>query len=817
MSGTVSVYIDPRMTGEEEIVIPEVTKEDKKKDKKKTEEKESEKKGMMQERNRRRPPKKRKKMAKKKKKSPGSAKSRDSKDSKEKKDKAAAVSLTKLDRNKFGKFIAEQEQEFKEISDFIEVHPFFCNMSSKFKKLLEMSLRKESYVFDTVMVRQGEPLIGLYFILKGEATVTVEPHKHPKQYPHLWPFEAGMDIYAMEFEYLRESRRAAILRQYEDPAVWDIIPEELAIRRTEGYAAIEKWQKERHINLCSIHEGEVIGDTEMLMNLPTNLYTIKCTANTDVFILDTKNFERLVGKRNVTTIDVMRESVISKLKTRMDTKQGNLVPLLKFLHLKLTEQILPTQKPLPPLKNSKTLPDKDVQIRQMLEWFKDGKVELVNPIVPGAYYYKELMKEKARKRENARKKLAENPSITAKIRAQRKAKPIRQPRSLAAIRESLRQMMEAEVIAMNTKDKRKLKKKKTHSEPSSQMTSNVPSEMGSRDISRASSQKDGEPPYIPKTSEKPEKSENNHLLSVKSKSQKHSSSDKQPNTKKVNITSETPRKDKDLPMIYEERTQEEIILRQTSVEGKFDSNANIRWKGRNSVDGNLDSNANAKSKNRKKSRDETDSKYKERKNSVPKASDTFITEVGNNNRLENVETLLNSKTPLNIKTNGSDEEKRFVLPPLTGKTKTSEDSSGESVSKWNIPMKFVNDRIQKRFSEQFREVTEDMDFLSSDNNLTLLENKIQAFHLKYGNGSKSHQNLPKLARFTDAAQEEEEGPKGGGKVWVKKRSCRFADNTVKVKDHSHIRHYVVPELPQFDDVRKKKHVVQLLLNGAVNK
>lgn len=42
-----------------------------------------------------------------------------------------------------------------------------------------------------------------YVYFSGQANITVEPHKHPKQYPQLWPFEAGIDIYSIEFEYLR--------------------------------------------------------------------------------------------------------------------------------------------------------------------------------------------------------------------------------------------------------------------------------------------------------------------------------------------------------------------------------------------------------------------------------------------------------------------------------------------------------------------------------------------------------------------------------------------------------------------------------------
>ena len=63
-------------------------------------------------------------------------------------------------------FQSDHEKEFAEISDFIEGHPFFCHMPNKLKKLLEMSLRRETFIFDTVLIKQGEPVQGLHFILK---------------------------------------------------------------------------------------------------------------------------------------------------------------------------------------------------------------------------------------------------------------------------------------------------------------------------------------------------------------------------------------------------------------------------------------------------------------------------------------------------------------------------------------------------------------------------------------------------------------------------------------------------------------------------
>lgn len=54
-------------------------------------------------------------------------------------------------------------------------------------------------------------------------------------------------------------------------------------------------------------------------------------------------------------------------------------------------------------------------------------------------------------------------------------------------------------------------------------------------------------------------------------------------------------------------------------------------------------------------------------------------------------------------------------------------------------------------------------------------------------------------------------PKRGGKVWIKKRLCQFANSTLKVNGHQHIRYKIVPELPEFDKVKTLQHVMHRLL------
>ena len=45
------------------------------------------------------------------------------------------------------------------------------------------------------------------------------------------------------------------------------MPEDIMIRRNEGYAAIEKHMQEKKISLCTVQAKEVLGDVETLLGL----------------------------------------------------------------------------------------------------------------------------------------------------------------------------------------------------------------------------------------------------------------------------------------------------------------------------------------------------------------------------------------------------------------------------------------------------------------------------------------------------------------------------------------------------------------------
>ncbi|XP_052808059.1 uncharacterized protein LOC128236936 isoform X3 [Mya arenaria] len=724
--------------------------------------------------------------------------------------------LMVIDQELFDRSLkAEQEAKYAEIREFIDGHPFFKDMSSKLKKLMEMSIRKERYIFDTNIIRQGDPVVGLHFIISGSADISIQPKKHQSQYPHLWPFEAGVDQIAIEFEHLREARRAAIMRKYEDPSVWETKSEELVIRREQGYAAIEKHMKESHISLCSVQTREVLGDIESLMNLGTYIQTVRCTSDTHCFVLDTKNFERLVSNRkaNPTTMDVMREYVKSKLATRMRMKQADLIPFLGYLFQKLNEQMLPQAKKVEPFKMSKSIPGADEEVAHLLQYFREGQdVMLLKPIVPGVVYYKELMHEKAKLR--AQQKIASGKAgDSIKLGSVYRTRVNRKPRSIAQIRESLQQMMEAEVIEMETKKfrKKKPKRKKSPKSPKSdrhhifnvqetprtligsekeKQDNGKPRLMGLMEALRKSEKSDAQEPNSPGSDLPPQLMEFKGAAvgSVDASDAENQSEARGRQVPPVFIT-EASKAEIQLPAIREEKTQEEIILRggsPTKTPSALDTSRSRFEKPATPKTHRTDASKSPrphsiKDKTSRKGSGKGNKRSKSLSSTPTPKPDAYNTESSPNAQNEyskdavpTLPLLTGSQTSLNQE-------------GVTARTDDTTGSSNKSQG-WQTALRFVNERVQDRLTKSlFEEKSAYKDYETSEGSLKLLENRIQAFHIKYGMGQRT-KNLPPLKRYK---LDSEVDPKPGGRVKVIRQACRFSNAEYLVKDHSHIRHKMV--------------------------
>ena len=101
---------------------------------------------------------------------------------------------------------------------------------------------------------------------------------------------------------------------------------------------------------------------------------------------------------------------------------------------------------------SKSLPSKEVQTQHMLERYLEGKAELLEPCVPGSLIYKDIMEEKARIRSNIRRR--SNIGVNAMLRDARRKMNRRKPRSRREIVESLKEMIESELVDTNSEGPR---------------------------------------------------------------------------------------------------------------------------------------------------------------------------------------------------------------------------------------------------------------------------------------------------------------------------------------------------------------------------
>ncbi|XP_048733639.2 uncharacterized protein LOC125649855 [Ostrea edulis] len=275
---------------------------------------------------------------------------------------------------------AKQEEEYRERRDFIKTCPFFSNWSPKFKKLLEMSLRKEHYYYGSTIVKQGNPPPGLLFIVQGQAKIVMNPTQHSCQYPSIL-IQKSVPIQNQLNGLNHIKPRGETER--------DVLQQHVRVRRRDGYVAAEKRHRSMSVELCCVEKHDVIGDIEMALELDTSVNSVICNSNATVMVLDAKNYDRLVAKKNPQTITKICQRALQKLQCRCHTTKGSKIPLLNNLVEKLREK-LPKRQINIQLRQQITELDKEKEqlMEQLIDLYLKGKVPMIEPFVPNALYYR---------------------------------------------------------------------------------------------------------------------------------------------------------------------------------------------------------------------------------------------------------------------------------------------------------------------------------------------------------------------------------------------------------------------------------------------
>ncbi|XP_060068117.1 uncharacterized protein LOC132548282 [Ylistrum balloti] len=265
-------------------------------------------------------------------------------------------------------------KEFEEKVEFIKSNPLFANWAPRYRKQLTMAMYKETFPYDSILVKQGEPVTNIYFVISGQVEIQIDPSHHQVQYPRIF------------MEAQNESDR--LIRKHEK-----IRPP----TEVQYSTFVKKKDSTKYSKLCILGINESIGEVEVLLDLPTYTQTAVCTEKTDVLVLEMKHYERLFVRRHPRTIESMRAMFKVKLDTRMNLLTNK--EELPFLNL-LKDRIDSYNNPKPSAdKKKKELTSASAAEKEFL----NHKGPLIDMYGPGSVFYMIRVREKHKQKYKAHK------------------------------------------------------------------------------------------------------------------------------------------------------------------------------------------------------------------------------------------------------------------------------------------------------------------------------------------------------------------------------------------------------------------------------
>lgn len=215
--------------------------------------------------------------------------------------------------------------EWKEKSSFALACPLFLSWPTALKALLIENLKLHKIHFGNRVVEQGHPCNSVYFIAKGAARVLSDPRKSKEQCEALSPKRVPKK---------KEINVEEEVEKIELNAMEDLLRPLTVIERRRrrikhGFVAMETRLRQREIQAATIGPNDVIGDIEMVLDIPEYCASVECVETLEVYELDKASFQRLVARRSPETLELLRKLVITKLKLR--TERFEEIPLFKYL------------------------------------------------------------------------------------------------------------------------------------------------------------------------------------------------------------------------------------------------------------------------------------------------------------------------------------------------------------------------------------------------------------------------------------------------------------------------------------------------------
>ncbi|KAG5452451.1 cAMP-dependent protein kinase regulatory subunit [Clonorchis sinensis] len=307
--------------------------------------------------------------------------------------------LIVIDRTLYNRSLREVHQvELREKAEFVNRCPAFAGWPYALLKQVGLSLRKVTMSYGAPVVRQGEPLNKMFFLLSGQVQVSVDILMHQKQFPEMMPKPKplstdallSIDKSALDIEY--QLNPLELLSQKER-AKQKLVQKPIS---RLGYRFGERLRGLRHIDLAIYSGGEVFGELEYGFGMKTYCFTATCIEPSEFFVLHKNNITRLMNsRRNINSWKKLTALAQKNLATHFEQIQLHRVPLFQNLYDKYMENKRQAEEEQ---RERAARAKKDVKSVSSYEEFIPSRGAVIDQYGPGTVFYRNQQRRAAAER-----------------------------------------------------------------------------------------------------------------------------------------------------------------------------------------------------------------------------------------------------------------------------------------------------------------------------------------------------------------------------------------------------------------------------------
>ena len=205
-------------------------------------------------------------------------------------------------------------------STYIKKHPLFKSWPVSYRNILVENVQFKTVRFGESVVVQGDSVHSVFFVISGQAKLTMKPKAHYQQFPKLMKF----DDVTSDSEEEENDEEDYISNRFKQLSVLN----QRKVKRDSGFYTAELLR--RDISICTIGPNGLIGDLEAILDLQQFTVTAECIEEMTLYEVDKYSFMRVIVRKNPETYERMRKIVKDKVTFRNDSITGG-VPIYRSI------------------------------------------------------------------------------------------------------------------------------------------------------------------------------------------------------------------------------------------------------------------------------------------------------------------------------------------------------------------------------------------------------------------------------------------------------------------------------------------------------